>query len=88
MDRGLIRFRRLRSGCGDESDEEGTAGLEKDGIRHGKPSILLVAGWLAKVDALGIFGGILVGAPLIVAQGLGSGWNQIDWWARALSFAS
>jgi hypothetical protein len=36
------------------------------------------AGW-RKSMLWGIFVGINVGIPFIVAQGLGSGWNQIDW---------
>lgn len=35
-------------------------------------------GW-AKAMPSGIFVGLTVGASLIVAQGLGSGWSQIDW---------
>ena len=31
MDRGPVRSRRVRSGEGDEGDEEGAAGLEEDG---------------------------------------------------------
>jgi hypothetical protein len=36
------------------------------------------AGWRKSIP-WGIFVGVLVSAPFIVAQGLGSGWNQIDW---------
>ena len=36
------------------------------------------AGWQRSMP-LGIVVGIISGALLIVAQGLGSGWNQIDW---------
>jgi hypothetical protein len=43
------------------------------------------AGWRKSLPS-GILMGVIVSAFLIVAQGIGSGWNQIDWCGSAIVF--
>jgi hypothetical protein len=43
------------------------------------------AGWRKSLPS-GMFVGVIVSASLIVAQGLSSGWNQIDWCGSAIIF--